>query len=371
MFNIYEDASWKALLRDVAHIARVKVSANLHLHAYHQRVFSPDLTVWPCTLAGEGARALHDGGSQLNLISQRWATKNGLATPAGESLSITLGNGQQTTRSGQLTLKLQLQSFKDAIPCHIMKLPEQYDVILGDAFIRQTCAVTESDHQGLKCMTLKKGDKRLKVTRPESAKASEVTAPLLSAIQVAKAIRKKQDCFIIRVMPKDADIAQPAAAPAVLEDKPDLIPESRMEEIKQRFSTVLADELPAGLPPDRGVGHTIPLEEGAKPPCRSSRRLSPLEHTEVEAHMKKLLLNGHIEPSKSPFGATILFVQKKDGSLRMCLDCRALNKITIQNKFPLPRTDDLIDRMSGAKCFSSIDLASGYHRILIAPEDVP
>ena len=82
---------------------------------------------------GEGARALHDGGSQLNLVSQRWATKNGLATPAGDTLSITLGNGQQTTCSGQLTLKLQLQSFKDAIPCHIMKLPEQYDVILGDA----------------------------------------------------------------------------------------------------------------------------------------------------------------------------------------------------------------------------------------------
>ena len=211
-----KDASWKTLLRDVAHIARVKVSANLHLHAYHQRVFIPDLTVWPCTLAGEGARALHDGGSQLNLVSQRWATKNGLATPAGDALSITLGNGQQTPCSGQLTLKLQLQSFKDAIPCHIMKRPEQYDVILGDAFIRQTCAVTESDCQGLKCMNLNKGNKRIKVTRPESAKASEVTAPLLSAMQVAKAVRKKQDCFLIRVMPKDADVAQPAAAPAVL-----------------------------------------------------------------------------------------------------------------------------------------------------------
>ena len=217
-------------------------------------------------------------------------------------------------------------------------------------------------------MTLKKGDKRIKVTRPESAKASEVTAPLLSAMQVAKAVREKQDCFLIRVMPKDADVAQPAAAPKVLEDKPDLIPESRMEEIKQLFSTVLVDELPARLPPDRGVGHTIPLEEGAKPPYRSSRRLSPLEHAEVEAYVKKLLLNGQIEPSKSPFGATVLFVQKKDGSLRMRLDYRALNKITIQNKFPLPRIDDLIDRILGAKCF---DLASGYHQILIAPEDVP
>ena len=96
-------------------------------------------------------------------------------------------------------------------------------------------------------MNLKKCDKRIKVTRPESAKASEVIAPLLSAMQVAKVVRKKQDCFLIRVMPKDADVAQPAAAPAVLEDKPDSFLESRMEEIKQRFSTVLVDKLPAGL----------------------------------------------------------------------------------------------------------------------------
>ena len=87
--------------------------------------------------------------------------------------------------------------------------------------------------------------------------------------------------------------------------------------------------------------------------------------------MKKLLLNGYIEPSKSPFGANVRFVQKKDGTLRMCLDYRALNKITVHNKYPLPRIDDLIDKMSGAKCFSSLDLASGYHQIRIAEEDVP
>ena len=87
--------------------------------------------------------------------------------------------------------------------------------------------------------------------------------------------------------------------------------------------------------------------------------------------MKKLLLNGHIEPSKSPFGANVLFVQKKHGTLRMCLDYRALNKITVHHKYSLPRIDDLIDKMSGAKRFSSLDLASGYHQMRIAEEDVP
>ena len=96
-----------------------------------------------------------------------------------------------------------------------------------------------------------------------------------------------------------------------------------------------------------------------------------MELAEVESHVKKLLLNGHIEPSKSPFGANVLFVQKKDGTLRMCLDYRALKKITVHNKYPLPRIDDFIDKMSGAKCFSSLDLASGYHQIRIAEEDVP
>jgi Reverse transcriptase (RNA-dependent DNA polymerase) len=82
------------------------------------------------------------------------------------------------------------------------------------------------------------------------------------------------------------------------------------------------------------------------------------------------LLSGVIQPSTSPFGAPVLFVAKKDGSLRMCVDYRQLNKITVKNKYPLPRIDDMLDRLAGAKYFSTIDLKSGYHQIRLSDEDV-
>ena len=160
----------------------------------------PDLTVWPCTLAGAEAKALDWLPAQLGLAAGQpsiWAL-------LWANLCQSLCNGQQTTCSGQLTLKLQLQSFKVAITCHIMKLPEQYDVILGDAFIRQTCAITESDHQGLKRMSLKKGSKRITVTRPGSAESIRSHCPSLKC----HASWERQSgggiaCFLIRVMPKE------------------------------------------------------------------------------------------------------------------------------------------------------------------------
>jgi len=124
------------------------------------------------------------------------------------------------------------------------------------------------------------------------------------------------------------------------------------------------------LPPERNTAHTIPLEPGHKPPFRPIYRLSPVELAEVENQVTELLKNGLIEPSSSPYGAPVLFVTKKDGSLRMCIDYRALNKITVKNKYPMPRTDQLLDVLSGAQVFSSLDLQSGYHQIRIPKEDI-
>ena len=100
-------------------------------------------------------------------------------------------------------------------------------------------------------------------------------------------------------------------------------------------------------------------------------RLSPSELEAAKAAVKDLLSKGLIESSSSPYGAPILFVTKKDGSLRMCVDYRALNKLTVKNRYPLPRIDDLFDQLQGAVVFSSLDLASGYHQIRITDEDVP
>jgi hypothetical protein len=126
-----------------------------------------------------------------------------------------------------------------------------------------------------------------------------------------------------------------------------------------------------GLPPEREVAHTVPLEPGAKPAFKGMYRLSPRERQEMQTQVRELLAKGLIQPSTSPFGAPILFVTKKDGSMRMCIDYRALNKITVRNGYPLPRIDDLLDKLAHARVFSSLDLQSGYHQIRIKPSDVP
>ncbi len=119
------------------------------------------------------------------------------------------------------------------------------------------------------------------------------------------------------------------------------------------YSNILKDynivfSAPTELPPERPVSHTIPLEDPqALPPFKPVYRLSKPEQAKCMEQIKALLEKGHIVPSSSPYGAPILFDQKKDGGLRMCVDHRALNKQTIKNRYPLPRIDDLLDEMPG------------------------
>lgn len=140
--------------------------------------------------------------------------------------------------------------------------------------------------------------------------------------------------------------------------------------IVREFPDVFPKELP-GLPPEREVEFTIDLIPGAEPISKAPYRMAPLELKELKEQLQELLELGFIRPSVSPWGAPVLFVKKKDGSMRLCIDYRELNKITIQNRYPLPRIDDLFDQLQGAKFFSKIDLRSGYHQLRVRDQDIP
>ena len=130
------------------------------------------------------------------------------------------------------------------------------------------------------------------------------------------------------------------------------------------------ESMPKQLPPRREHDHAIELIPGSQPPSKSAYRLSSSELDELRKQLDTLLAHGFIRTSKSPFGAPMLFVRKKDNSMRMCIDYRSLNQITIKNKYPLPRVDELLDRLAGAKYFTKIDLQSGYHQIRMKDEDI-
>ena len=141
---------------------------------------------------------------------------------------------------------------------------------------------------------------------------------------------------------------------------------SRPEEVPivKEFIEVFPEELP-GLPPEREISFEIELLPGSAPVSKAPYRMAPAELKELQIQLQELLDRGFIRQSYSPWGAPVLFVKKKDGTLRMCIDYRELNKITIKNKYPLPRIDDLFDQLRGASIFSKIDLRSGYHQLRI------
>ncbi|KAI3772311.1 hypothetical protein L6452_03493 [Arctium lappa] len=122
---------------------------------------------------------------------------------------------------------------------------------------------------------------------------------------------------------------------------------------------------------ERQVDFCIDLVPGVAPIARAPYRLAPAKMKEMMTQLQELLDKGFIRPSTSPWGAPVLFVQKKDGSMRMCIDYRELNKLTVKNKYPLPRIDDLFDQLQGESYFSKIDLRSGYHQLKVREEDVP
>ena len=170
--------------------------------------------------------------------------------------------------------------------------------------------------------------------------------------------------------PRQLAAAAPGSSEEARRHEPCLVPQEKLQRLLDEFKDVFPSELPSGLPPDRGVDHSIRLEDGAVPPWRPLFRLSVKEREEVESQVRKLLELGYIQPSVSPYGAPVLFVPKPDGSLRMCLDYRALNKVTVKNRYCLPRIDQLFDQLGGARVFSSVDLASGYHQVRIPPADI-
>ncbi|WRX29424.1 Reverse transcriptase domain - like 10 [Theobroma cacao] len=156
---------------------------------------------------------------------------------------------------------------------------------------------------------------------------------------------------------------------AVVRDTKAMVGNVIQVSVVKEFVDVFPEELP-GLPPEREIEFCIDLIPDTRPISIPPYRMAPVELKELKDQLEDLLDKGFIRPSVSPWGAPVLFVKKKDGSLRLCIDYRQLNKVKVKNKYPLPRIDYLFDQLEGAQCFSKLDLRSGYHQLRIRNEDI-
>ena len=157
-------------------------------------------------------------------------------------------------------------------------------------------------------------------------------------------------------------------ASLTLEDK--VRPELNLPRVVFEYEDVFSDELP-GLPPQRVVDFGIELHHGTSPISMTPHRMAPVELQELRVQLQELLDKGFIRSSTSPWGAPVLFSKKKVKTLRMCIDYRHLNKVTVKNRYPLPRIDNLFDQLRGARVYSKIDLCTGYHRPRVRETDIP
>jgi hypothetical protein len=150
------------------------------------------------------------------------------------------------------------------------------------------------------------------------------------------------------------------------------VTEVKLEDIHiiREYPDVFPDEFP-GMPPERAIEFKIELQPGTTLVAKAPYKMSPVEMKELKVQLQGLLDKGYIHPSTSPWGCSALFVEKKDKELRLCVDYRPLNIVTIKNKYPLPHIDIMFGQLEGAQVFSKIDLCSGYHQIKIRIEDIP
>ncbi|GJV44122.1 putative reverse transcriptase domain-containing protein [Tanacetum coccineum] len=242
------------------------------------------------------------------------------------------------------TLTLLNQSFKiDLMPIKL----GSFDVVIGMDWLSKYHAKILCDE---KVVHIPIDDETL-IIRGDRSKTR---LNLISCIKTERYISRGCQVFMIQVTEKK---------------KSD---EKRLEDIPvvREFPEVFPEDLP-GLPPVRQVEFQIDLIPGAAPVARAPYRLAPSEMQELSNQLQELSDRGFIRPSTSPWGAPVLFVKKKDGSFRMCIDYRELNKLTVKNRYPLPRIDDLFDQLQGSSVYSKIDLRSGYHQLRVRDEDIP
>ncbi|GAU39803.1 hypothetical protein TSUD_219780 [Trifolium subterraneum] len=195
-------------------------------------------------------------------------------------------------------------------------------------------------------------EKNLYVPIDLNAESRALTALLQNTHQLIQYLGAENKCFSIMLTMSSESSLSPSDISIVRE-----------------YLDVFPDEVNS-LPPEREIEFSIDLVPGSQPISVAPYRMSPLELRELKSQLEELLQKHFIRPSISPWGAPVLLVKKKDGTMRLCIDYRQLNKVTIKNKYPLPRIDDLLDQLRGATIFSKIDLRSGYHQIRIRTSDV-
>ncbi|GKE15696.1 putative reverse transcriptase domain-containing protein [Tanacetum coccineum] len=295
------------------------------------------------------ASMIFDSGAERSFVSTTFSTLLDI-TPNTLDVSYDIELADERISETNIilrgcTLGLLGHSFNiDLMPVEL----GSFDVIIGMDCLANHHAVIMCDE---KIVRIPYGDEVLIVQGDRDGKGEKSKLSIISCTKTQKYIKRGCPIFLARVTKKET------------EDKSE---EKRLEDVPtvQDFPKVFPEDLP-GLPPMRQVEFQIDLVLGAAPVARSPYRLAPSELQELSTQIQEISEKGFIRPSSSPWGAPVLFVKKKDGSFQMCINYRELNKLTVKNRYPLLRIDDMFDQLQGSRVYSKIDRRYGYHQLRV------
>jgi hypothetical protein len=307
-----------------------------------------------CKTKDRVCKVIVDSGSTDNLVSTEMVEKLELETidhPSPYRVSW-LQKGHQVTVTKQCLVEFKIGGYNDKILYDVIPM-DVYHLLLGRPWQYDRNVIHDGrmstytlEKNGRTHMLLPINDKEVK---PEVSKIVLLMSGKEPFIEVKK--KEEPQFFVIR---KLNIVLTSTRVDDLLEE---------IQELLEEFADIVVDELPHSLPPIRSVSHHIDLIPGASFPNKAAYRLMQQENEEVKRQVQELLDKGLVRESLSPCVVPTVLSPKKDGGWRMCTDSRAINKITIRYRFPLPRMDDLMDCLSGEKYFSKIDLKSNYHQI--------
>ena len=321
---------------------RAKVYAATE-HQGNNRQFS--VIQAPASYKGKHFKLLIDSGSTHSFLSPKCIRNLVLEQQPSRKLTVELASGKEVvTRLAVGNLDFHLDDNPTKCYFHVMPLGV-YDGILGMDWLK-------SNHANICCQSGEISFTSLGNRVQVDGTTGKPKTTLVKANKLLRGLRKNQPIYLAKLNKVEDD--KPQWEPAWLQQYSDLFLEDLMQ-----------------MPPEREIDHVIELVPGATPTAKSPYKMSVPEAIELKEQLRQLLDQGFIRPSVSPWGAPVLFQKKKDGTLRLCIDYRGLNQLTVKNKYPIPRIDELLDRLHGSTVFSKIDLKSGYYQIRIKEEDIP
>ncbi|GJV84972.1 transposon ty3-G gag-pol polyprotein [Tanacetum coccineum] len=308
--------------------------------------FLPQTLRLPGKLHNKDIVILIDGGSTHNFLEQALVDRFGLVVDTGIRLEVVVANKEKLTCVSRVrNLTLTIQGY--TITTDFFVLPvAACPIVLGVQWLK-TLGPVEIDFENLTLGFRLAGS---------SHKLQGLKGTDLRVLKSSELMGIHGSVMLLQINSLAASTPnQPTPCPSI-------------QNVLDVFPQVFQE--PVGLPPQRFHDHDIPLLPGSKPVSSRPYRQPYLQKAEIEKQVRELLRDGLIRPSHSPFSSPVLLVKKSDGSWRFCVDYRALNDITIKDKYPIPMIDELLDELHGAAIFSKLDLRAGYHQIRVREDDI-